>query len=133
MANNFKKGYVAISMVLILLVVTAGIASAELFLSTGNSKNFETRNFGEQALYSSEACLEEALKHLKNDPLYSGGEVSFPQGTCHNSIENNSGEYVLQVYFSYDKPYWRPIEAHVENVAGVFKIISWKEKNIDVK
>ena len=106
---------------------------AILALSSGNLKNFESRRLGSQALYSSDACAEEAFLRLKNDPLYGGGEVSFSTGICHIDISSSGSEYILQVYFSSDQKYWRPIEVHIINTAGVFSMTSWKEKNINVQ
>lgn len=131
--NKTKKGYVAISMTLILLVVTIGIISTLFVLSSGNSKNYESLRLGEKALYLTDACLEEALLRLKNNPFYEGGKIFFPEGDCHANIEKNNESYVLTTYFSSAEKHWRPIEARVELVEGILKMTGWKEKNIDIE
>jgi hypothetical protein len=123
-----KKGYVVISMALILLAVTVGIAYSISFLSSGDAKISEALRQGEQALFRSESCLEEGLLRLKADPSYGGGSVSFPDGICHISIKNESGIYTLQAYFSGEEKYWRGIEAQAEIIDGLVKMTSWKEK-----
>jgi hypothetical protein len=129
-----NQGYIAISMTLILLVVTIGITSAFFFLSSGNIKIAESLRQGEQALFRSDGCLEEGLLRLKADPiLYTGGSVSFPDGVCHISVENQAGIYTLQAYFSGSDPYWRSIEAEAQLADGVVRLTSWSEKPLVVE
>jgi len=133
-SNFMKKGYVAISIVLILLAVTIGISLTLSFLSSGNAKKSESFRQGEQALYNSESCLEEGLLRLEVNPLlYEGGSISFPNGTCHISLEKESGLYTFQVYFSGEETYWRGIEAQAEIIDGLISLTSWKEKVLVVE
>jgi hypothetical protein len=132
MKNN--GGYIAISVVLILLVVTIGISSSILFLSSGKAKIYDALREGDQALFRSDACLEEGLLRLKADPVnYAGGNVSFPDGTCHVSIDNQSGTYTLQVFFSSSDSYWRSIEAKAQVIDGIIQMTSWSEKPLVVE
>jgi hypothetical protein len=123
-----KNGYIAISMVLILLAVTLGISMTFSFLSLGSSKTTESFQKGEQALFNSESCLEEGLLRLKNDLSYEGGRVSLPSGDCQISLEQQEGKYTFQVYFSDEENYRRGIEAQAEIVDGLPKITNWSEK-----
>lgn len=123
-----KKGYIAISIVLILLAVTIGISFTLSFLSSGNSKMAESFGKGEQVLFNSQSCLEEGLLRLKNNPLYEGGTVSFPEGICNISLKQESGVYTFQVYFSGAERYWRGIEAQAEITDGIIEVKHWNEK-----
>jgi hypothetical protein len=128
-----NQGYIAITTVLIVLAVTIGITSALFFLSSGNIKIAESLRQGERALFRSDGCLEEGLLRLKADPLYAGGVVSFPDGTCHISIEKQAEIYVFQVIFSNNDPYWRSIEARAQITDGVVQLTSWSEKPLVVE
>ena len=123
-----RKGYVVISIALILLFVTIGITSAVSFLSSGSADISRSLLTGEQAFFSSDGCLEEALLRLKNDPSYDGGTVSFPEGDCHINIDNQSGTYTVKTYFTGLQDYRRGIEAVAEIADGVLQIKSWEEK-----
>lgn len=123
-----RKGYVIISITLILLVVTTGIILALSFLSLGSLNIAESLNGGEQALFRSDACLEEGILRLKRDSLYVGGSVDFPDGVCHIDLQNDNSVYIFKVYFSSEEHYLRPIEANVEIVEGVVSITNWSEK-----
>jgi hypothetical protein len=128
-----KRGYVAISIVLILMAVTLGISMTLSFLSSGNSKTAESMRKGEQALFNSESCLEEGLLRFKRDLSYEGGTVAFPSGECHISLKEESGIYTFQVYFSGEENYWRGIEAQAETADGLLKMTHWNEKVLVVK
>jgi hypothetical protein len=127
-----KKGYVTISIVLILLVVTIGMSVAVSFLSAGSVLTSQSWQKGETAFFQADSCMEEGLLRLKKDPFYASGDVSFPNGTCHINIDNQSGVYTLKVYFSGADKYWRSIEAEATLVDGVFVVSNWKEKPLVV-
>jgi hypothetical protein len=129
-----KKGYVVITTALIVLFVTVGIVYILSFLSSGSAKASLALQKGEQALFNSDSCLEEGLLRLRTDPLYAGGEISFPQGTCHLDVNEESGQYTIQVFFSGPDRYWRSIEARVSrDVLGALEIASWEEKKIVIE
>jgi hypothetical protein len=123
-----RKGYVIISVTLILLVVTTGIILTLSFLSLGSLNIAESRNGSDQIFYYSDACLEEAVLRLKRDAFYAGGSVEFPNGTCHIDLQEDNGGYVFKVYFSGRENYSRAIEAKAEMVNGSISIIDWSEK-----
>lgn len=125
--NN--KGYVVITTVLILLVVSVTIASTLALLSSGNAQISFSRVKGEQALAWSGSCLEEALLKIKTDALYAGGNVDFPQGTCHINVENLDGVYTIKVSFEGSEEYSRAIESKAEFADGKLKVISWEQKS----
>lgn len=124
-----KKGYVVISTVLILLFVTLGIAATLSFLSIGSSKVSQSFGDGQQALFLSEACMEEGLLRLKTDIAYVGGTINFPgEQKCHLNIANDGQAYTMQAYMIGQKKYVRSLEANVKIESGILQIISWEEK-----
>jgi hypothetical protein len=127
------NGYIVISMTLILLAVTIGIATTLSFLSSGESKISEASRLGEQSFFWSDGCLEEGLLRLKNDNSYSGGEVSFPDGTCYININTDGEKYTVQSFFSGAGSYQHGIEAEVEVVNGILSVKSWNEKPSVIK
>ncbi len=127
-----KPGYITITIVLVLLVVTLSITATLSFLSTGAVRTAEARQFGEAAFFNADACMEEGLLRIKKDPLYAGGEVTFPNGTCHIGVDNQNGSYTVQVYFSGADKYWRSLEADAAFVNGILTVTNWKEQPLVV-
>jgi|WetSurMetagenome_2_1015567.scaffolds.fasta_scaffold1058811_2 hypothetical protein len=128
-----QKGYITIAITLVLLAATVGTVSVLFFLSSGSAKTSEAEKKGVQAFFASESCLEEGLLRLKADPLYAGGSVDFPDGVCHISVNEDSGLYTFQVYFSGGEDYWRGIEAGARIANGVISLENWNEKHIVVE
>ena len=123
-----KKGYIVISTVLILLFVTLGIAVTLAILSNGSSDVSRAVSLGQQALFSSDSCLEDALLSLKRDASYNGGTVEFPEGQCKIKVTNSEQIYTLDVYFSGQVKYTRSIEAQASFIEGNLKLTSWAQK-----
>ena len=130
-----QQGYVVITATLVILLVSLGMISALSFLSVGNLKIAQDLASGDQALFSSDSCLEEGLLRLKSDPLYGGGKVSFPEGDCQISVDNHGdGTYVLDVYFSPSgSVYQRGFETDVEISGGIPSVLDWREKPSVIK
>lgn len=113
--------------VLVLLVVTGGIATTMMLVSTDGIQSGEALRNGEQALLFSESCLEEGMLQVIHDPTFEGKNFSIPQGDCEVVVEKNGEIYTIRATGKntrFEK------SVVVEAVLGVEKLeaTSWKEE-----
>lgn len=81
-----NAGYIAITTVVIISVVSTAIAVTIVF--SGLSERFIVfeENQSQQLLLSLDGCTEEALLRLKKDPSYTGGTIPYLNINCAVSI-----------------------------------------------
>ena len=121
------KGYMAVFTVLILLAVTAGIASTLTFVSMDNAESQDAISKGQQALYFSESCAEEAILRVIHDQTYSGGTFDLPQGQCEVSVSSDNGTYSLQA-LGKNENYQKHIAVQFILQAEKIQVVDWKEQ-----
>lgn len=121
-----KKGFVALSTVLILLVVTVSIVSTVTALSIDESKAGYALSQGENALRFSEGCAEEALLHVRNDENYAGGDIVRPGGVCRIDASHEGVSWTIEVG-PVSAEYVRRIRILCERSASGITVTSWQE------
>lgn len=84
-----KNGFVAISVVLILIVVILSIGTTVTYLSIGEGQSGLILFQGEHNLSFVEGCTEEVLFKVRGNSTYNASTISRPEGTC--SITYTSG------------------------------------------
>ncbi len=121
------KGYVTILAALVLLAVTGGIAFTLTTVSIDALEAGEALRQGEQALFFSDACLEEGMLQIIRDPATTGKNIQMPTGSCEISIEKSSDEYTINAVGK-NGAFRRAIEAKASLGVTQLNITSWKEK-----
>jgi len=125
-----QKGYMAIVTVLVLLAVTAGIASTLTFFSLDKAQGEDALTQGQQALYFSESCAEEGLLrtiHAPDPTTYAGDTFQIPQGECDVTVTDNNGTYTLHALGKNDQ-YQRGVTADYVLNTGKLQVSDWKEE-----
>lgn len=121
-----KKGFIALSTVFILLVVTVSIVSTVTVLSIGESRAGHALFQGENTLRFSEGCAEDALLHVRNDESYAGGDLARPDGVCEIIASHDGSSWTIEVG-PVSAEYVRRIRILCErNVSGI-TVTSWQE------
>lgn len=122
-----KKGYIAILAVLVLLSVTGSLAAALVMLSIGSNQSVEALRRGEQALFFSESCAEEALLQIARDPDYASGNFRLPEGECGVSVEKDGMDYAIRAVGNGEN-YKRSLIVEVTLGDSEINATSWKEE-----
>jgi len=119
-----RKGFLAMSTVLIVSAVVMAIAVSTMLIGIGDGKTGLLHWNGTNALYLSEGCMEDALLKLRANAGYTGGTITRPEGSCTVSV-TGSGTYTITVT-STNGTATRQIQA-VATRSGKVSISSWKE------
>lgn len=90
-SRSCQHGLVALSFVLILSAVLTAISITVTFLSIGEAQSSFALFKGEDVLSFVEGCVEDALLKAKNDPLYNGGVIIRPEGSCLITVVSKVG------------------------------------------
>lgn len=81
-----QQGYIAISMVLLLIAVAMAVATTVAFLSIGEGQSAYALESGEGSLNLAEECAEDLLLRMRNDGMFAATITSTtftePDGTC---------------------------------------------------
>ncbi len=121
-----EKGYVAISIVLILTAVILGIIIAVAGLGIGEGQASLALSKGEDALNFSEGCLNDAILKIRSDYTYSGGIITRPEGTCSISVSQSGLVYTSTASAS-TTAYRRTVQAVINRGLTTVSLTSWKE------
>ncbi|MBI3486298.1 hypothetical protein HY025_05175 [Candidatus Daviesbacteria bacterium] len=128
-----KKGYIALSMVLILTAVVIAISVTVALLSIGEGQSALALSKGEDALTFAEGCAEDALLKSRNSTSYSGGTIGRPgtEGTCSVTVSKAGSTWTITSTTNAASPaYKRTIQNTVtQNGYGVtINAGGWKEQ-----
>lgn len=122
-------GYAAISIILLLLVVTISIASTYSLLSIGEGQSSLALTKGEETLNFVEGCVEDALQKAHDSASYNGGSnITRPEGTCTISPITKVGNQWTFTVSTQATDYKRTIEIVINRAPPAIDLISWKEK-----
>lgn len=121
---NNRKGFLAMSTVLIVSAVTLSIAIAVSLSGIGEGKTGLLHWQGSNALYLAEGCMEDALLKLRTSASYTGGTITRPEGSCTVTV-TGAGTYTVTVAAT-NATSTRQIQA-VATRSGKVAISSWKE------
>ncbi len=124
--GNSEKGYVAISVVLILAAVILGIMVTVAQLGVGEGQSSLALSKGEDTLNFVEGCTEDALLKIRSNASYSGGTITRPEGTCSVTVSLAGSTYAVTVTTT-ATAYKRTIQAVVVKSTAL-SLTSWKEQ-----
>lgn len=121
-----KKGFIAMTTVLILSVVVVTIVTTVSLLSIGESQSAFALMKGEDALQFSEGCAEDALQRIRADESYAGGTFSRPEGMCVIGVSQEGNTWTITAY-SDTADYMRNIQVVFERTVTGIVLTSWRE------
>ncbi len=121
-----QKGYIALSLVLILLAVISAIAITVSLLSIGEGQSGLASYLGEDTLTFVEGCTEDAILKARASSSYTGGNITRPEGACTVGVSKAGNVWTLTVSTT-NTQYVRTIQAVINRVAPAITITSWRE------
>lgn len=124
--NNNNGGYVL--MLAVLMIATAGlfIAITASLVGLGEAKSALSLTNGETNLDFVEGCAEDALVKAWASPIYAGGNITRPEGTCTVTVAKASPQWTVTVSTT-ATDYVRTIQIVFNRYSNSIGMVSWKE------
>src|SRR5258708_18718426 len=120
-----QQGFIAISMVILLVALVIAIATTVALLSIGEAESALTLTNGESTLDFVEGCTEDALLKARASASYAGGNITRPEGTCTVSVAKAGSTWTLTVSTT-AIAYVRTIQVVITQDGYGDTISSWK-------
>lgn len=122
-----NRGYIALSMVLIISAVVIGIATTVSLLAIGEAQSGLTQFKGEDAWSFVDGCAEDFLQKIHDSTSYSG-TVTFtrPEGTCTVTITSGDPSWNFTVTAGGTPVYKRSVRIQATR-SSTITITSWQE------
>lgn len=122
------KGYIALSMVLIISAVVIGVAATVSLLAIGEAQSGLTQFKGEGEWSFVDGCAEDALQKIHDNASYGGGNIARPEGTCSvNTAGSTPTNWTIVVTTNDANPkYKRTVQIQATR-GSTITITSWKE------
>lgn len=126
---NHNRGFVALVSVLVIGAVGVALATGLLWGGVGVLRTALTVEQSAQARAFANACVEYALKELRDSTSYAGGEtLTFSEGSCDIETIGGSGNTNRTVQATGTAgSVVRRVEVEVAEVAPRMTLTSWQE------
>jgi hypothetical protein len=124
-----NRGYIALSMILIISAVVIGVATTVSLLAIGEAQSSLTQFKGEDAWFFVEGCAEDALKEIHDNSSYGGGTISRPEGACRidTALSSPPSSWNIKVTTNESNPkYQRTVQIQATR-GSTITITSWQE------
>lgn len=126
-ANN-KKGYIALITVLVIGAIGTAIATSVLWLSIGISKSGLTQTQSNQTKALANACMEEALEHVRDSGPFTGtGSLTLGAGTCNYNVVSTGGQNRTITSSGTVGSIVRKISVTIDKINPAINVTSWQE------
>jgi len=126
--KGFKKGYITLIAVIIVLAAASVIAISLILLGIGFSRSSSTLEKSNQAKAIVNACAEKALQQIRDDPLYSGsGNLNLGLGSCNYAVLMQSNENRQITASGSVGTIIRKLKINIDQINPSIRITSWQE------
>lgn len=122
---KYKKGFIAVTTILIISAVVLGIATTVALVSIGEGQASFALTKGEDSWHFIEGCAEDALLKIRANASYAGGTITRPEGTC--SVTIVVGSPNTATVTTQDTKYKRTVQIQYTRSATGVTMSSWKE------
>jgi hypothetical protein len=130
--KNFKSkkqksrgGFIAISTVILVSVVTVVIAVLVTYISINDAQSSLASFKGEENLNFIEGCASDGILKIRNSASYAGGTITYPEGGCNLAVSRAGNIYTITATAT-DSSYGKKIQAVVTRGATTITISSWQ-------
>lgn len=121
-----QSGFVAISVVVILIAVVIAAGTTITLLSINEAQSGLVLYKGEENLDFVEGCVEDYMLKIRSQGnSFVAGNITRPEGTC-TIIVNSSGSWDINVSTTSTK-YKRTINVNFNRTSTAITLTSWKE------
>ena len=114
-SRSTNSGFMALSSLLLISVVTLGIVLSVSLLGVSESRSSLDYKKGLEVLSIAEGCMDEALLRIKDTTNYQGGSLNVGSGECTINIvgADENRTITVQAQITQDPGYTREIVADV--------------------
>lgn len=124
---NKPRGVVALISILIISAITILLVLGMSEISISSSYQYSNNNASKTNYYTAEACLEEGLIRLENDPTFSSGTITIgPDLTCSLLVSGNSIT-IISDYLEYSQTFQADISLTEVGEANNIQLLNWHE------
>lgn len=124
---NKPKGVVALISILIISAITILLVLGMSEISISTSYQYSNNNANKTNYYTAEACLEEALIRLENDPTFNSGTITVGTDlTCSISVSGGSIT-IISDYLEYRETFQADISLTEVGEANNIQLLNWRE------
>lgn len=120
-----NRGYVALTIVLMITAVSLAIAATVSLLSIGDIQTGLSLSKGEETYLFVDGCMEDALEKAATTPTYAGGTITRPEGTCSVTASKTGNTWTISATTT-ATDYKRTMQV-VATMSSSLKLASWKE------
>ena len=121
------KGYVALSLSIILTAVVISVATTVALLSIGEGQSGLALHKGSDTLYFVEGCVEDYLLKIRSQGAgFVASNITRPEGTCTIAVNQGNPNWDITVS-TLQTTYKRQIRVLFTRGASGITITSWKE------
>ncbi len=127
--NSYSRqsGYIALSMVLVIIAVVLAIATTVTLLSVGESQSGLALYKGENTLDFVEGCVEDYMLKIRSQgSSFVAANVTRPEGTCTITVSSGDPNWNITVSTT-DASYKRQIQLIFTRASTGITLTSWKE------
>jgi len=121
-----QTGMAALLIVIMIAAATLIMSISSAILGLGESEMGYTAQRGTEALFIADSCMEEALRRLKLDVNYNGGNLNLGNGTCIIKVIPNSNNRTITATGTVGD-YNKNIEINLTLNGNLITINSWQE------
>ena len=121
-----KRGFVAITTVLIISVVVVAISMTVFLTSINESQSSFSVVNGEQSLQFAEGCMEDVMLHVHDDASYAASDMAYPEGVCRVSASRNGTVWTVETYADANE-YSRHVRVSFDRTLTEIVVLSWTE------
>lgn len=121
-----RQGFVAISVVLIVISVVLAVGTTITLLSVGEAQSGLVLFQGEDNLNLIEGCVDDAMLKIRSDSTYAGGALNRPEGSCTVTVNFPHPNWNITVSASSNSIQRSVQVIFVKNPTGI-SLTSWKE------
>lgn len=122
-----KKGYAAITSVIVVLAVIVLVGIATSIMSIGNAQMSLGQSHSEEAIALVESCIEDALLYYNNNGTVPTTRT-VPLGSCNITVDSTTATSATFTTTATIAPYTRSIQV-LANRVGSVAVANWVQIN----
>lgn len=127
--NHQERGVAALLTIVIVSASALIMAYSSGILGIGELDIGYTAAQGEEALSLADGCIDEALRRIRLDTSYSGGNITTTNGSCIIIVSPSGSDRTITVTASTTDSYYKSIETNISLSGNTITLNSWEEKS----
>lgn len=124
---KLQKGSVALISILIISAITLLLVLGMSEISISTSYQYLNNSINKDNYYSAEACLEEALIRVEQNPSFIAGAINFDSGASCTISVNGDAITITVNYLDYSETFQADTSLSQIGEANNIELLNWNE------